>query len=1386
MNRFFAFATVLTLLLVGRVSAQFQCANDASPDSESVIPPLNLSTAPFVIVLVDFPDGRKPDGTIAMVDADTAAILNIDATGSMGWVRSDPGAPFRKKIRKYTYEDYWNMIFGTNEYSGSGVHPDYSSHQGYDPPDVYNDPGYDSPFDLTVYGSMRDYYAENSYGVGSIGASQTRPGSGKLNTGIVNHIDTANGKNYVRWIKMPQPKTFYDTVFLPQSYFFTEVENVLRQLHSNQSSPNYIAFDVDSYLAMPDAKMGIIVAGGGRLSRSGSLLTGRARDLSSNEYVINEKSRYTNTDVGSVLDGILGNVHEYGHLLGLQHIVLGNYDPMHYGLLGNRILEFCPPHFNPLTKLMLGWISSSNVTRVRKDSSFSLRPIELPLVPDVPILATITVYGDLGKYGDYAHSEGFIVEYRRRSGFNRFTGGLVTPTGYNGGALVWRASRGQVNLLKVSQDTLLRNPGKPDYSYPYHGTTINSQSNPSTVSTLGIATDLSISNFSIVGPDSLITGSISYQSSVPPAYDAVLGSPQTPGNVSGLIYLDKLIETSVTVAPGSTLEMFPASGFQFLGHTKFVARGTSDSITFRGIMAGGTRLTWGTKRYVAFGQGTTGIYFDPSVAPDSLILRNCIFKDVTIAVNLNSENYPGPSSWIRPVIQGNRFPGGTRDFIIVGTVDEPAVFDISGYDQNSFGGMFLLGQFTLKIASQFATPQTALLRVEQRVPDLPGKLELASGSTLIANGPFELAGHVSVVGGTVSLNGTSTILANSTFSGSATTCEVGTGTTITLGSNVNLVSENSATLSLNPNVTMKFGNDARISSFGILNAVGSSSQPITLTSNKSSPPSAPGDWYGVQLFGGPNTIKYCNVRYAKFGVSVLNNSGTTIEKGEISDSDTAGVYEVGSVSYGALRVKGTRVTRGRQDGIVINQSWASIEASAVVDSNARFGLYSLNSGVRLDHAYIRDNSSSGIEVSGSASSVYLARDLINPGHNLVSNNGGWQVRNNSPATTFIGHKYTGCDCPTFGTKQPPAISSVCNSPCSWQTHEVGGYNTIVGGTYWVKSTSTATLYADLTDWGTCPDWPSGVFEGTISSAFPLNCDGPTLDVSTPIDPTPIAKGSDDNVRESSSSNVLAATKVVSDYMQYLRAFAVANPDSADHVIPILSGLAGETGEFKAFLGQEWESYLASTEGSSPSPRLRRQALMYRIQNRMNKRDYSTVLSITEELLQRSLSDEMWYFCQWQRICALAMSGNLDVARQAYRAISSRARAFDPLSSRELDRVIVMLSNATATRASSASIVDPVEPILETEPVPQAFSLYQNYPNPFNPLTRIRYSLPIDAMVTVRVFDVLGQEVALLVDDSQTAGVHEVVLDAAGLSSGIYFCRMQSVDFSAVKKLTILR
>jgi hypothetical protein len=73
--------------------------------------------------------------------------------------------------------------------------------------------------------------------------------------------------------------------------------------------------------------------------------------------------------------------------------------------------------------------------------------------------------------------------------------------------------------------------------------------------------------------------------------------------------------------------------------------------------------------------------------------------------------------------------------------------------------------------------------------------------------------------------------------------------------------------------------------------------------------------------------------------------------------------------------------------------------------------------------------------------------------------------------------------------------------------------------------------------------------------------------------------------------------------------------------------------------------------------------------------------------------------------------------------------------------------------------------------PNQFSLSQNYPNPFNPSTKISYNLPMDAKVSVQVFDMTGREARSLVNGSQTAGTYIVQLDAKGLSSGVYFYRI---------------
>lgn len=98
----------------------------------------------------------------------------------------------------------------------------------------------------------------------------------------------------------------------------------------------------------------------------------------------------------------------------------------------------------------------------------------------------------------------------------------------------------------------------------------------------------------------------------------------------------------------------------------------------------------------------------------------------------------------------------------------------------------------------------------------------------------------------------------------------------------------------------------------------------------------------------------------------------------------------------------------------------------------------------------------------------------------------------------------------------------------------------------------------------------------------------------------------------------------------------------------------------------------------------------------------------------------------------------------------------------------------------------------TEPL-YDFSLEQNYPNPFNPSTKIKYSIPSVALsgvegslVTLKVFDVLGNEVTTLVNEEKPSGEYEVVFDAAGLSSGIYFYKLQVGSFTETKKLVLIR
>jgi Secretion system C-terminal sorting domain len=96
-------------------------------------------------------------------------------------------------------------------------------------------------------------------------------------------------------------------------------------------------------------------------------------------------------------------------------------------------------------------------------------------------------------------------------------------------------------------------------------------------------------------------------------------------------------------------------------------------------------------------------------------------------------------------------------------------------------------------------------------------------------------------------------------------------------------------------------------------------------------------------------------------------------------------------------------------------------------------------------------------------------------------------------------------------------------------------------------------------------------------------------------------------------------------------------------------------------------------------------------------------------------------------------------------------------------------------------------IIEVEfDIPKDFVLHQNYPNPFNPSTTIKYAVPKTSLVSLKIYDLTGQEVAVLVNEVKEAGTHELNFDASNLASGVYFYIMIAGDFSSVKKMNLLK
>ena len=113
-------------------------------------------------------------------------------------------------------------------------------------------------------------------------------------------------------------------------------------------------------------------------------------------------------------------------------------------------------------------------------------------------------------------------------------------------------------------------------------------------------------------------------------------------------------------------------------------------------------------------------------------------------------------------------------------------------------------------------------------------------------------------------------------------------------------------------------------------------------------------------------------------------------------------------------------------------------------------------------------------------------------------------------------------------------------------------------------------------------------------------------------------------------------------------------------------------------------------------------------------------------------------------------------------------------------------DGTRTMHGPIAVMPQAEEAAEIQALPTEFGLAQNVPNPFNPGTEIRYQLPEASYVVLAIYDVLGQQVQVLVEGFIDAGYRSVVWDAKDVASGIYFVRMEAGDFVRVRKMVLIR
>lgn len=619
----------------------------------------------------------------------------------------------------------------------------------------------------------------------------------------------------------------------------------------------------------------------------------------------------------------------------------------------------------------------------------------------------------------------------------------------------------------------------------------------------------------------------------------------------------------------------------------------------------------------------------------------------------------------------------------------------------------------------------------------------------------------------------------------------GSGSKIEAWGGVELADTTTVSLPSNADVRMKpgsgmyFGWGARLLSHGAFTATGSVTANVLFTSSRPSP--VPGDWQWLDLKGGPNTLRHCEVKYSQGGVYFNNTSTNLLDSCTVKYSSGYAVQAFNSsLTPNSVLIRdcliesntyGATVQNGRID-IVQNSSTNGIRAN-------EFGINVWAGGkVYLNNTYITNNTDWGIYVNGSTAYACLSPNGISPGLNRVRDNSDgqiWVLTGN----VLLGNTDMTCRCdPVYGEstrldeKQSGSggIETNCIPPCYSAFLQYAGYNRISGPYPWVKNETGASVLARLNYWGNpqqCPlTSPSLAFPGpgAVDYQFCQTGGGENW-----------LAGKGDGGCEPQIENLLDST-LIRALIESLKDELVSGTVRARPSLHQLASLCGVGGQFSSLLPMDWRNLLDHVLTRNVSADIKNLVRAYRLQDMMDKKLFDQAITYANTISSIQ-DDELWFHAQSTIVYALVAMGQAEQANARYQTIKGRAAGINPTATAHLEYFLGMQAGSQGSPGEGLAMAVSGDVANDR---PSKTVLDGNYPNPFNPTTTIGYELPVRTRVMLNVFTTLGQHVATLVEGEEEAGHHHVQFDATGLASGVYLCRMQAGSFVQTRKLMLLR